>query len=183
MKRILIATTALFALGTSAYAADSITTTGLTASADTVTIPDVKAGQKGYVAIHAVVDGKVQAPQSIGHAMVEEGDNASVVVTIDEPLQGGMSYVAMLHAETNDNATYDFGPGSTDVDTPVMADGKAVTQKFTLKAMDASAMAPDAMDKGAMDKSAMDKGAMEKGSMATGAMAPGAMEKTAEPAK
>ncbi len=159
MKRILIATAAVLALGTSAFAADSITTKGLTASANAVTIPDVKASQDGYVVIHAVVDGKVQAPQSIGHAMVKTGDNKDVVVTLDEPLQGGMSYVAMLHKETNGDGAYNFGPGTTETDTPVMAGGKAVTKKFTLKAADA-AMSPDSsMMEPGMEKS----GAMENG--------------------
>ena len=176
MTRILIATAAVLALGTSAFAANSITTKGLTASGTSVTIPDVKADQNGYLVIHAVKNGKVQAPESIGHAMVKKGDNKDVAVTLDQPLEGGMSYVAMLHKETNDNGKYDFGPGMTKTDTPVMANGKAVTKKFTLKIADAamssgSSMKSDAMDKGAMKSvSKMKSGSMEKGAMKSGDM-------------
>ena len=188
MTRILIATAAVLALGTSAFAANSITTKGLTASGSSVSVPDVKADQDGYLVIHAVKNGKVQAPESIGHAMIKKGDNKDVAVTLDQPLEGGMSYVAMLHKETNNNGKYDFGPGMTKTDTPVMANGKAVTKKFTLSAADASmnpgtSMKSDSMDKGAMKSESkmksgsMDKGTMEKGAMDNGAMKSGDMKK------
>ena len=44
----------------------------------------------------------------------------------DAPLDPSTNISLMLHYETNDNTTYDFGPDSTDVDTPVLAGESAM---------------------------------------------------------
>ena len=148
MKRLLATTAAaVFALSGTAFAANSITTKGLSVSGDTVTLPKVMANQDGYLVIHAVKNGKVQAPQSVGHTMIHKGENDNVAVTIERPLKPGQTYVAMLHKETNNDGKYDFGKGMTKVDTPVMAKGKAVTQKFTLKKSE-MAMSGNSMSSG-----------------------------------
>jgi hypothetical protein len=77
-----------------------------------------------------MLDGAPIVPAAIGHVPVMAGDNASVAVTIDYDFVPGETYFAMLHAETNGNDTYDFGEGMTDVDTPVMSDGKVVGEVF-----------------------------------------------------
>ncbi|MGR3464092.1 DUF7282 domain-containing protein [Limimaricola sp.] len=98
----------------------------------TVTFPRIATRQDGYIVLHAVADGAPVAPESIGHAMVMAGENTDVTVTIPEALPAGTEMVAMLHVESNGNGTYDFGPGMTDVDTPVMANGAPVTAMFTV---------------------------------------------------
>jgi hypothetical protein len=55
------------------------------------------------------------------------------MVTIAMPFVRGESYVAMLHEETNDNDTYDFGEANTDVDTPVMNDDRPITSAFEVQ--------------------------------------------------
>ncbi|EYD70826.1 DUF7282 domain-containing protein [Limimaricola hongkongensis] len=98
----------------------------------TVTFPRIATRQNGYIVLHEVADGAPVVPESIGHAMVMAGENTDVTVTIPEALPAGTELVAMLHTESNGNGIYDFGPGMTDVDTPVLANGAPVTAMFTV---------------------------------------------------
>jgi hypothetical protein len=100
---------------------------------NTVTFPVVDARHDGYVVIHAVKDGMPVTPGSLGHAAIDAGRNENVMVTIAMPFVRGESYVAMLHEETNDNDTYDFGEANTDVDTPVMNDDRPITSAFEVQ--------------------------------------------------
>ena len=93
----------------------------------TVTFPRINAQQDGYIVLHAVADGEPVVPESLGHAMVMAGENTGVAVVVPMALSAGTELVAMLHAETNGNGVYDFGPGMTDVDTPVLLNGAPVT--------------------------------------------------------
>ena len=97
-----------------------------------VTFPRIATRQDGYIVLHAVNDDAPVVPESLGHAMVMAGENENVTVTIPEALAAGTELVAMLHVESNGNGVYDFGPGMTDVDTPVMANGAPVTAMFTV---------------------------------------------------
>ena len=108
----------------------------------TVTFPRITARQDGYIVLHAVADGEPVAPESLGHAMVMAGENMGVAVTVPMALAAGTELVAMLHAETNGNGVYDFGPGMTDVDTPVLVNGAPVTAMFTVP----EGMAVDTVD-------------------------------------
>ena len=85
-----------------------------------VVFPAVKIDKDGYVVIHAVENGNVVLPGSIGHTAVEAGDSEDVAVEIEGGAKEGTDYVAMIHYETNDNDTYDFAEGMTDVDVPGM---------------------------------------------------------------
>ncbi|EAU42644.1 hypothetical protein FP2506_07381 [Fulvimarina pelagi HTCC2506] len=129
--KTLMTTTAgmLVAFGTAAFA-QSIDVNGAVAQGSSVTLPSVTATSAGYLVIHQVQDGQPVVPQSIGHTAVMAGENADVSVTTDMALEPGMSYAAMLHDETNGNDTYDFGEGSTEVDTPTMANGAPVVKVF-----------------------------------------------------
>lgn len=51
--------------------------------------------------------------------------------SIKEPFGEGEESIAMLHIESNGNNTYDCGPESADVDTPVTEDGEAVASGFS----------------------------------------------------
>ena len=85
-----------------------------------VVFPSVRIDKDGYVVIHAVEDGQPVIPASIGHTAVPSGTTENVSVEVEGGAMEGTDYVAMIHYETNDNDTYDFGEGSTDVDTPGM---------------------------------------------------------------
>ncbi|WP_370160405.1 DUF7282 domain-containing protein [Limimaricola soesokkakensis] len=97
----------------------------------TVTFPLITALQDGYIVVHSVAaDGTTS--EALGHAMVTAGENADVAVTIPEALSAGTQLMAMLHVESNDNGTFDFGPDMTDVDAPVMRDGAPVMVMFAV---------------------------------------------------
>jgi len=85
----------------------------------------VKMDRPGYLVIHN--DGAGAPPSSLGHIAVSEGLNSNITITADAPLDPATNISLMLHYETNDNTTYDFGPGATDVDTPVLAGESAVS--------------------------------------------------------
>ncbi|CAD5271168.1 conserved exported hypothetical protein [Bosea sp. 62] len=84
-----------------------------------IMFPSVRIDKDGYVVIHAVADGKPVLPESIGHTAVKTGTTSNVTVKVPGA-NAGTDYVAMIHYETNGNATYDFGKASTTVDTPGM---------------------------------------------------------------
>jgi hypothetical protein len=144
MNKITLATlTATLALSTSALAqeamSNTINTDGVMVEGDTATIPSVSIDRDGYLVIHATLDGQPVVPASIGHTAIEAGEHSNVAVSIDYPFAEGENYIAMLHYETNDNTTYDFGEGSTDVDTPVVVDGSPVVSSFPGSGMMADA--------------------------------------------
>lgn len=102
---------------------------GSTISIDSVTIPD-----GGFVVIHASdEDGKPIAPESIGHAAVDPGTHEDVSVDLDEEVASGDKVFVMLHDDTGEEGTYEFGPDSTDVDTPTMNDGQPVVVPMEIK--------------------------------------------------
>lgn len=97
----------------------------------TVTFPLITALQDGYIVVHSVAaDGTTS--EALGHASVMAGENADVAVTIPKALPVGTQLMAMLHVESNDNGTFDFGPDMTDVDAPVMRDGAPVMVMFAV---------------------------------------------------
>ena len=96
---------------------------------DTITGVVVDINRAGYLVIHN--EGAGAPPASIGHIRVEPGKDIAVNVEFQGEL--GANPSLMLHYETNDNTTYDFGPNSTDVDTPVMIGDQVVA--VPLKAM------------------------------------------------
>ncbi len=107
-----------------------IQTDGIGIRDNTVVFPRVKAAQNGYVVIHATRDGKIVAPASVAHTAIAQGENRGVVMDMGSEFKDSTPYIAMLHAETNGNDTYDFAEGSTDVDTPVTEGDKIVTVPF-----------------------------------------------------
>lgn len=92
---------------------------GATYKGDTLTIPEVALDKPGYLVVHDSLDGAPVVPDSIVHVPLEGGEAKLVAVPV-AGLESGKEYFVMLHYETNGNTSYDFGPGSTDVDTPVM---------------------------------------------------------------
>lgn len=103
---------------------------------DAVVFSSVLIDQDGYVVIHAVEGGEAVLPGSIGHVAVPAGTSENVTVPIEGGAMEGTDYVAMIHYETNDNDTYDFAEGMTDVDTPGMRpDNTAYALPFTVGGM------------------------------------------------
>lgn len=127
MKRIAIAAAvATAALSAGAAQAEhlNIAVEGATFKGDTITFPSVLMDKPGWLVIHAVENGAPVVPGSEGHVWLPAGESRDVSVDVSGMVMKGADYNAMLHYETNGNESYDFGPGSTDVDTPAMkADG------------------------------------------------------------
>lgn len=85
-----------------------------------VSVPSVLIDKPGFVVLHAVQNGEVIVPASIGHTYVQAGTTENVEITTDYPLAEGEDFIAMLHYDTNEDGVYSFGDGSTDVDTPAL---------------------------------------------------------------
>lgn len=127
MRTYLIATAAVAALTGSAFAQSTATDTGAMASIDVgnakiegnmITGVTATIDKPGYLVIHN--DGAGAAPASLGHVAVPAGVNANLNIEAAGPLDPSSKISLMLHYETNGNTTYDFGPDSTDVDTPTI---------------------------------------------------------------
>ena len=156
------------ATGASAQDAPMIMLSGISASSMEVTVPGVMLDQPGFVVVHEMVDGAPVVPASIGHAYVEAGTTESVMIPLDTALAADSQYMLMLHYDTDGDGVYSFGEGMTDVDTPVMMDGAAVTEVFGTSAS-AMEMMEDAASDAVVDIAA---GA----AAAAGALAEGAEE-------
>ncbi len=136
MSLALAAATTVAAAGIAQADHLNIDVAGATIDGDAVVFPSVLIDQDGYVVIHAVEDGAPVLPGSIGHTAVAAGTTEDVSVTVEGGAMEGADYVAMIHYETNDNDTYDFGEEMTDVDTPGMKpDNTAYALPFNVGAM------------------------------------------------
>lgn len=82
-------------------------------------------GIDGWLAVHRD-DGNdsPQVPQSIGQAPLQDGENADVVVTLDEPVSSSQTLHAMIHADDPADETYTFPDG----DPPVEVNGGVVVE-------------------------------------------------------
>lgn len=87
-------------------------------------ILDVMSPQAGWAVIHTVTDeGKVG--NHVGHAAIEQGENALVGITLDQAFEED-EFIVMLHEDAGAAGTFEFGPDDK-TDAPVMAEGKPVT--------------------------------------------------------
>ncbi len=98
-----------------------------------VTIAEVETPRNGFVVIHASKDGKPVVPQHLGYASVKAGVDQNIKVTLDHPPKPGTTYIAMLHDDTGIKGKFEFGPGHTDVDKPMMRNGKVVEKAFKIE--------------------------------------------------
>jgi hypothetical protein len=139
MKRILIAAAATAALAMPALAQNSggMSTNGTSDNmspmvdvskakieGSKITGVTAQIDKPGYLVIHN--KGAGAPPASLGHIALDPGTTRAVNIESDSTLDPSSDITLMLHYETNDNNSYDFGPGSTDVDTPVMVGDKAI---------------------------------------------------------
>lgn len=107
-----------------------------------IVVPLVVAAQDGWIVIHTNTPENRPGPV-IGHAMVMEGENEDVRVTLSStPVAGDMLW-PMLHVDAGQIGVYEF-PGA---DTPVQVDGQVVMERMTVlegPAAAAPAQAPSA---------------------------------------
>jgi len=81
--------------------------------------------QPGFAVIHNNAAGA--PPNSLGHIYVEPGETRGLRIDTAEPIDPASEVTVMLHYDTDGDNEYDFGPDSTDVDTPVQAGGAVVS--------------------------------------------------------
>ncbi|QPC82343.1 hypothetical protein G4Y79_22090 [Phototrophicus methaneseepsis] len=99
----------------------------------TVTVEQVNSADRGFIVIHAA-DGD-SFGEVIGHAPVYPGANYNVVVDIDTSRATSTLY-AMLHEDTGEVGTYEFGEVEG-ADGPVSVDGEVVTPTFMAEVVSA----------------------------------------------
>jgi hypothetical protein len=127
LKRALALASALSLGAVAAHAENAISTDGLKATTNTVTIGTVTAEQDGYVVVHRTDFTGTLPGSVIGHAPVKAGANAEVAVTLEQQPEAGTNLIVMLHAE---------GDGDTDFDAadkPVTAGRGPVQQTVTVE--------------------------------------------------
>ena len=145
-RTLMLTTATPFALAACSYLgmggkddkmAMEMTTPMLSATAqpagNSVTIAEADIPEDGFLVIHAMKDGKPVVPGSIGHVAIKAGKNSDVTVPLTMMAEPGTQVLAMLHQDTGTKGVYEFGPGSTNVDLPVMKDGKPVVLPVTIK--------------------------------------------------
>ena len=113
----------------------SVTASDQSVEGETVEVDEVAATENGFVVIHETDEnGEAVVPESIGDAQVSSGVNGNVAVELDQEVAAGENLVAMLHVDSNNNGEYEFGPGNTEVDTPVTDnDDEVVTDTFAVQ--------------------------------------------------
>lgn len=116
-----------------AAAANSIDTAPQPAG-ESVTVPMVSIAHDGFLVIHdSNAEGKIVAPQSIGHVMVKAGTHKNVTVKLDHAVKAGKKLFAMLHKDTGEKGVYKFAASGGKEDAPVMEDGKPVIVPFQVQ--------------------------------------------------
>ncbi|QEA40618.1 hypothetical protein FGL86_17055 [Pistricoccus aurantiacus] len=96
-----------------------------------ITIDKVVSNVDGFVVAHEADDeGNPIAPKSIGHTQIKKGSQERVGIVLDRDLDSGEKIFVMLHEDTGEIGKYEFGPDNTDVDKPVMVDGKPFMKSF-----------------------------------------------------
>jgi len=118
-------TTTTLATTTTVQPIPSVTANDQSIVDSKVTVASVFSVGPGWIVIHVDADG---APGTvIGNSPVVDGENADVVVTIDESAATTTLY-AMLHTDVGEAGTFEF-PGD---DVPVKVDDKIVLSPFQI---------------------------------------------------
>ncbi|WP_048305666.1 hypothetical protein [Halomonas sp. PR-M31] len=95
-----------------------------------ITIAKLVSNVDGFVVAHAVDDEGTPLKKAIGHTQIEKGTQERIGIVLDRDMESGEKIVVMLHKDTGEKGEYEYGPDNTDVDEPVMVDGKPFTKSF-----------------------------------------------------
>ncbi len=124
LNRIFAASAIALAASGAAFAQDatpdgvSIDAASAMIEGSKVTNVSAEINRPGYLVIHNEAAGA--PPASLGHIRLDPGMTGDISIDTGAMIDPDSKVTLMLHYETNDNNSYDFGPGSTDVDGPVM---------------------------------------------------------------
>lgn len=114
-------------LATPAGAENAISTEGLKATTNSVSIGTVSAEKDGYVVVHRTDFTGTLPGTVIGHAPVKAGQNAEISVTLEQQPETGAKLIVMLHAEGNNDTVFDAA------DKPVTSGRGPVQQIVTVE--------------------------------------------------
>jgi hypothetical protein len=96
----------------------------------TVNIAEVEIPHDGFVVIHATKNGEPVMTQYAGDTRVKAGFHQNVNVKLNAKPKPGTTYVAMLYNDSGKTGKFAFGPGTANVDKPLMLNGKDVSKSF-----------------------------------------------------
>ncbi|WP_306118017.1 MULTISPECIES: hypothetical protein [unclassified Roseitalea] len=137
MKRILMAVAATALIASPALAQDAnedddgpvvrkdLSSANAKIEGNAVTGISAETDETVFLVLHDSAAGA--PPASLGHATLQPGEYTNIRIDGTAPLDPANGVYVMMHHDTNGNSEYDFGPGMTDVDGPVMEDGGAMT--------------------------------------------------------
>ena len=104
-----------------------------TTSGKTIQIPDVVLkDSKGYVAIHADANGSPGPVIGVSDQL-PSGETQDVHIKLTKRLTSSADVWPMVHLETNNNSTYDFGNDPTQDGPAKTSSGGVVTIKVHIK--------------------------------------------------
>jgi hypothetical protein len=100
-------------------------------TAGQIVVELVETSRDGWVSVHkSKSDGSIQAPDSIGEARVDSGENKDIVVDLWESPAVGDKLWVLLHIDAGEHGLYEF-PGT---DVPVLKNGETMARSFVIKA-------------------------------------------------
>lgn len=119
---------------TNTGASASLTVEDQKAVNNTVVIKNATMPEDGFLVIHAADDqGKLKAPESIGHTQIDKGDNKEIEVKLSQSVESGDKLFAMLHNDTGEKGKFEFAESGGKTDGATMSDGKPVIKPFKVK--------------------------------------------------
>jgi hypothetical protein len=100
-------------------------------TAGQITVELIETSRDGWVSVHtSKSDGSIKAPESIGEARVDSGENKDIVVDLWESPAVGDKLWVLLHIDAGEHGVYEF-PGT---DAPVLKNGETMARSFVIKA-------------------------------------------------
>ncbi|WP_227370070.1 hypothetical protein [Halomonas sp. M20] len=95
-----------------------------------ITIATLVSNVDGFVVAHEADDEGKPNTKAIGHTQIKKGSQERIGIVLDRDMESGEKIFVMLHEDTGKEGEYEFGPDNTDVDKPVMVDGKPFMKSF-----------------------------------------------------
>lgn len=102
---------------------------------NTVTVASTNLTEGGFVVIHDanLTEGTGAVPSAIGaSAFLPAGTNENITITLERPVTGNETLIAMAHQDTNNNEAYDFVTSSGQTDAAYRINGSAVTDSASI---------------------------------------------------
>ena len=115
-----------------------------TSDGSSVTVDFARLDDGGFVTIHddTLLDGDALGSVRGTSDYLDSGTHEDVTVSLDDPVSGESTLIAMPHRDTNGNQTYDFVSSEAGADGPYTDDSGAITNAASVQVVDASVTFP-----------------------------------------